>query len=499
MSESETALLRKELAKVVAENRDWQMRVARFEAAFAKREEMLEAEIDRLRLEIAERDRRLARYENPNAPSSTDSLYNEERAAFWKRMEKEGEPGPEGGSEPEDGDSGGMSRRGLPKGHAGKSHGNRAERTVTLLVSRCGECGRGHLKQLSSVTRLACDFPDDRVMRIECVAYVIGRAFCKRCGEISAARAPVIPGTCFGLHALGFVEEYYAKRATDETTSYFFKALYGFAVSPNTVWNARKALKNLLKGTYGEILNHIAEATFVQFDESVFKMNGRKGYVWLVTVEDATYLVAAPSRAAAVLDLHFGKLPGIPVVSDGYAVHDIFPVRQRCWAHILREAEKMAIRNGGNDLSCYRRLLSLYKRIKGRESAGSAECLDLERAVLQIAVSYGKGHRFRGTLEGAAPHRFTFLRYPGMSPHNNAAELEIRDSVVLHRNVRHQLSEPEGRAVFSVLVSVARTCYRRGIFPRMAVEELARDPDWSIFKPPEQERKEPAMLAAAAC
>ena len=219
----------------------------------------------------------------------------------------------------------------------------------------------------------------------------------------------------------------------------------------------------------------------------------------MVTVEDATYLVAAPSRAAAVLDLHFGKLLGIPVVSDGYAVYDIFPVRQRCWAHILREAEKLAIRNGGNDLSCYRRLLSLYKRIKGRESAGSAECLDLERAVLQIAVSYGEGHKFRGTLEGAAPHLFTFLRYPGMPPHNNAAELEIRDSVVLHRNVRHQLSEPEGRAVFSVLVSVARTCYKRGIFPRIAVEELAKDPDWSIFKPPEQERKEPAMLAAAAC
>ena len=85
--------------------------------------------------------------------------------------------------------------------------------------------------------------------------------------------------------------------------------------------------------------------------------------------------------------------------------------------------------------------------------------------MLQIAVSYGEGHKFRGTLEGAAPHLFTFLRYPGMPPHNNAAELEIRDSVVLHRNVRHQLSEPEGRAVFSVLVSVARTCYRRGIFP----------------------------------
>ena len=141
----------------------------------------------------------------------------------------------------------------------------------------------------------------------------------------------------------------------------------------------------------------------------------------------------------------------------------------------------------------------MYKRIKERESAGSAECLDLERAVLQIAAPYSEGHRFRGTLEGTAPHLLTFLRYPGMPPHIDAAELEIRDSVVLHRNARHQLSEPEGRAAFSVLVSVARACYKQGIFPRMSVEELAKDPDWGIFKPPEQERKEPAMLAAAAC
>ncbi len=71
-----------------------------------------------------------------------------------------------------------------------------------------------------------------------------------------------------------------------------------------------------------------------------------------------------------------------------------------------------------------------------------------------------------------------------MPPHNNAAELEIRDTVVLHRNVRHQLSEPDGRHVFSVLVSVARTCQKMGVFPRMAVERMI-DPDWRIFKPPD--------------
>ena len=174
--------------------------------------------------------------------------------------------------------------------------------------------------------------------------------------------------------------------------------------------------------------------------------------------------------------------------------------------HILRKAEKHAIKKGGSYLSCYRRLLAIYKRIKGRESASCAECLDLERAVIEIAAAYGEaerkkghdGHKFKVTLEGAAPCLFTFLRHPGMPPHNNAAELEIRDAVVLHRNVRHQLSKPEGRDVFSVLISVARTCHKQGIFPRVAVENLIRDPDWHIFKPPEQVQKEIAVEAVAA-
>ena len=149
--------------------------------------------------------------------------------------------------------------------------------------------------------------------------------------------------------------------------------------------------------------------------------------------------------------------------------------------HILRGAEKYAIRNGGNDLSCYCRLLRVPVPGKGRasDSRSVQEC-----------------HKFQGTLEGASPSLFTFLRYLGMPPHNDAAELEIRDVVVLHRNVRHKLSEAE---VFSVLVSVAPTCYKQEMFPRVAVEERAKDPGWSILRPPERERKEAVILAAASC
>ena len=177
----------------------------------------------------------------------------------------------------------------------------------------------------------------------------------------------------------------------------------------------------------------------------------------------------------------------------------VFPFFMAATMHLLREAEEYAIRNGGPDTSCYCRLLSVYRAIKAKKSACSSECLFLERAVLEIASSYPDGHKFRITLEGAAPHLFTFLRYPGMPPHNNGAELEIRDTAVLHRNVRHQLSTIQGREVLSVLVSVAHTCRKLGIFPRTAVECLIRDPDWRLFKPPPGEHQDLVAPVAAAC
>ena len=151
--------------------------------------------------------------------------------------------------------------------------------------------------------------------------------------------------------------------------------------------------------------------------------------------------------------------------------------------HLLREAEECAIRNGKSNIFCYCRLLSIYRAVKGRESADISECLSGEGHPGDSLILPG-GPQVQDQAGGVAPYLFTFLRHPGMPPHNNGAELEIRDTAVLHRNVRYQLSTAKEREVLSMLVSVARTCRKLGIFSRTAVECLIRDPDWRIFKPP---------------
>ena len=76
----------------------------------------------------------------------------------------------------------------------------------------------------------------------------------------------------------------------------------------------------------------------------------------------------------------------------------------------------------------------------------------------------------------------------------------LKDTVaIVLQNVRHQLSAPEGREVFPVLISVAHTCHKQEIFPRVALGELMHDPSWSMFKPSEPKQQDCTVPTVAVC
>ena len=340
MVRSDIQILHEEIRRITTESDEFK---DKSEKAMTEKIRQLTLENDALKLQIAENNRRFAMHDSEHSQSSTNSTYNAERDKFRKsRAKKEQAGSAYDGTDTED-----VSKhRGPPKGHTGVSHNNKAERTVVQNVYRCSTCGGRSLQQISPKIKMVYDFADNDSMQMECVAYVIEKAVCNRCNAISTGTEPTINGTSLGPKALGFILEYYAKRSTDKTVAYYFDVLYGFGISPNTIWNAPKALWDLLEGQYKSIMDTMSQAPYIQMDESWIKINGKKGYVWLATVMDATYIVVNPSRSAVVLDLHFSRLYDIPVVVDWYAAYNRFAIRQRCWVHLLCEAEKLAIRKG---------------------------------------------------------------------------------------------------------------------------------------------------------
>ena len=457
---------------------------------YKTRVEELEAEVRALRL----------RYEHQNLSGKTE--YTRKRSRVSEDMAREAGDAAEEGA-------GSSKKTGPPAGHKGCSHSNKPVRKVWYVFTRCANCGGRHTKRGRCRCRLVNDF-DGSHINIRTVAHIGWEYACADCGHATGPDFPAIPGTSFGKRALGYIVYFGGKKNTDADIASYFGDLFHFETAETTIWNARRAAAGMLEQTMRYIMEELKRATFLGIDETRYSMNGEIGYVWVVRTDRATFVLPIGSRGGLVLSTYFSELADKPVVVDGYAVYpSFFKTIQRCWAHILRDAEEAYVSAGKNSPkrehyhTLYRRLLKVFhdaKRIAG-DTAGSGgadvgTCLDLERRVLEIATAYAD-HDFRTTLTNAAPNLFTFLRYPGMPPTNNGAERDIRDAVVLQRKFRHKFVSPEGMHVFSAIQSFNSTCRKLGLVPWMCVEKIAENPNYNIFEAGPEMARAPAPPADA--
>ena len=112
----------------------------------------------------------------------------------------------------------------------------------------------------------------------------------------------------------------------------------------------------------------IKHAAYVRRDETPIIIAGKIGYVWLVCWGPAVFVIVG-SRARAVIDA-FSGMRDILSVTDEYAAYCHLPVRQSCLIHILRRAEKCAVRScKESDLFSYLLLLDMYSRVKRMDTA----------------------------------------------------------------------------------------------------------------------------------
>ena len=276
------------------------------------------------------------------------------------------------------------------------------------------------------------------------MVYIGWEYACADCDHVARPDFPAIPGTSFGKKALGYIVYFGGKKNTDADIANYFGDLLHFEAIETTIWNARRAAAGMLEQTMGYIMEELKRATFLGIDGTHYSVNGKSGCAWAVRTDRAAFVLPMGTRGKLILSTYFSGLADKPVVVDGYAVYQgFFKTIQRCWAHILRDAEATYVSAGRNGPkreyyhTLYRRLLKVFhdaKRIAddaaGSGGADVGTCLDLERRVLEIATAY-VDHDFRTTLANAAPNLFTFLRYPDMPPTNNDTERDIRDAVVL--------------------------------------------------------------------
>lgn len=380
----------------------------------------------------------------------------------------------------------GKSRGGQP-GRKGKRRHfvplEEVDKVVPVRPDACGDCG-GRLgpSDRPPVRHQVWDLPEE--LRCNVTEYQLEHRFCGRCQSSTRAELPAGVGTSsFGknVHAMvGYLSG--SLRLSDRQVQELLHQVFGLRLATGTVANLRKDVSAALAEPVEAVRRHIRQAEVVHADETYWREEGARAWLWTAVTPEATTFQVRLGRATAYAKELLGKGFSGTLVSDRMGSYRWVQKRQVCWAHLIRDFRRIADR-GGRSEPIGRRLEELgeqvlrdWRRVRRGQlalssyrtyaSAWRAEIRDL------LDKGLGVGHaRTEGTclaMRSVEPYLWTFLRTPGVEPTNNAAERALRTAVIW-RKTRLGTQSVEGSDFVERILTTTTTLRQQG---RGALEYL---------------------------
>lgn len=359
------------------------------------------------------------------------------------------------------------------------------DRTEVLKPTRCRRCGhalRGEDPQ--PLRHQVLELPK---IRPEVTEYHFHRLRCPRCGLSTCASLPAgVPTGGQGprLQAvLALMTGAY--RMSKRMVQTFCSDGLGVPVCAGQVCASEAATAAATDAVVKELRDYVRGQS-ANVDETSWRQQRQRGWLWAVVTEAVTVFTIALSRAASVAQRLVDPSAGQVVTTDRYKGYLWLPLRQRqvCWAHLIRDFQAMVDRVSAGSpigqelLCCAEDLFTWWYRVRD----GTLSRLTFQRYVGELrawvrsqleAGSVCACAKTAGTCRemlAVAPALWTFVRVEGIEPTNNAAERALRHAVPWRKTSYGTDSEAGSRFVENVLTVVA-TCRQQG---RNVLEYLTR-------------------------
>lgn len=407
---------------------------------------------------ILELERRLAAYENAHTPPS--------QSRYPQRKKGEG-----------------SGRVGRPPGHEGSTRPTpEPDETIDVTLQQCPSCKKLLGKPIRFESRIIEEIPEPQPIKV--TEYRLAHYRCRNCGSHVVASHPDCPKEGrFGINTLTHVTmlKYYG-RMPHRRIAELLESQFKLRVVPATILDATRRVADALRKEYDKLLARVRKSTWVHVDETSIKVDGMQWWSWAFVTKDDTLTAVRRSRGKKVLDEVLGKDYGGTLISDGYRIYSNFTQnRQRCWAHLLREAERLA-ENFGEAVPFHKALLRLYRKLTGAiEMKPPPE--ERERLFRNACNSLGYWLRKQWkekkvvnlveNLRADLKKFLTFVLAEGIAPTNNAAERALREHVVI-RKIIGTLRNEKGTRIHETALSLIATWRQRGLNPHVQLSTALR-------------------------
>lgn len=211
-------------------------------------------------------------------------------------------------------------------------------------------------------------------------------------------------------------------------------------------------------------------------------IDGHQAWLWTFRTADATLFAMRASRGRAVPAEILGEDFDGTIVCDGWTAYPAFSANlQRCWAHLLREADEIAADHVEAE-PIADRLHKLYDGLTAFLATDPAPAArhrmrrrareTLEELIAQ-PVETAAVAKFLGKIESGLDYWLPFVTHPEVDPTNNAAENALREPVVLQKIIGTLRTE-SGRFAHETLLSLVAIWKQQNRNPYDELKRVSR-------------------------
>lgn len=232
-----------------------------------------------------------------------------------------------------------------------------------------------------------------------------------------------------------------------------------------TILNLTDEISKRAEKPRNKAIRSLRKESYSQQDETGLRVDGRNGYAWVFCNQRYVIYEFDRSRSGNVpikiLGAHYDK----PGVNDGWLGYNFLKKRQRCWPHLLRELDALAIENKEaipqalHLHELYRKAkaaksLTKWKRMKKIEEFNSMTELPY---IIETLNTRNGCKEFATTLQNAQPHLFTGVEYPEVPLDNNLSERKLKPLIKIRKNAGCIRNE-KGERFIENTMTLIQTC-----------------------------------------
>lgn len=266
------------------------------------------------------------------------------------------------------------------------------------------------------------------------------------------------------------------------TIQRYLETVHGLQLSVGAITTASQQVARVAEPTVTAIRDQIRGSPAVHADETGWRTNGQNGYLWTFCTPQARYFVHG-RRTKDVVDTVLGEAFAGVLASDFYAAYTHYPgLKQRCWAHLLREIhdlrqifpEDEALGTWAEAVHAL--FLQARDTVWATPEQRAAAAADYQQRLVALGRPYvhdpeARARPLCARIERFLGDLFVFVTEPAVAPTNNLAERSLRP-LVTRRTISGGSRSTAGTAATVALASLFGTWQLQGQNPYTACRQL---------------------------